>query len=399
MKILVVNQYVVPPECGGGTRHIDLARVWSANGHEVRLVGSSFNHFAGASGARIPRQTQLGEGMVLRSLYSPGYAGNGVRRIVDMVVFALVAAIHALCRHRPDIIVGSSPQPFAAFGAFAVAKLRRVPFVFEIRDLWPQTLVDLGGMRESAWSTKALYSLERLLISKSDVVVAVPPATDQYLSEHSVPCRRLVHIPNGSATLHAEPASDESMKRHGVSRNNYFAYAGSLGAANGVDALVEAMGHLPGDSTLLIMGDGPERARLEKVANELAPSRVLFTGQVAKGEALGMLRSSLANIFHLVDAPVFRYGLSPNKLMDYLAAGRPIVYAGPQVPNPASKSGVAIEAKPGDARSIAAALLEVTGLSADERSHLGQRGAAFSHAEHSTETLGVKYLEVFRDCL
>lgn len=399
MKILIVNQYAVPSASGGGTRHVDLAACWAQTGHRVHLIASRFNHFARGPRRRLPRSTAITDGVTLRALRSPGYRGNGALRALDMVWFAVHACFATLFASRPDVILGSSPQPLATFGALVAAKLRGIPFILEIRDLWPQTLVDLGGIREEGLVARALYRLEALLVSSSHAVVGLPPATEKYLSDRGLARpARLEHIPNGSALDEVVGASAEALSRHGVAAGGFFAYAGSLGPANGVDALIRAMGTSRTSAALLIMGDGPERDRLRDLARSTPDANVIFTGQLDKRTALSVLGSSLANVFHLVEAPVFRYGLSPNKLIDYLASGRPLVYAGPRVPNPASQSGVAVEAVPNDAGSIARALERIESMTEQERAHLGQEGRAFAVAHHRTADLAARYVRLFEDC-
>ena len=397
MKILVVNHYAVPANRGGGTRHTDLATAWSRAGHEVTILASNFNHFDGAHGGRLPKRTVVANGVLLRSLWTPGYAGNGIRRILDMAFFGLVVGVTTLGRPKPDVIVGSSPHPFAAAAAYLVAKVRRVPFVFEVRDLWPRTLVDLGGLGADSLVTRLLYRLEGMLVRRSDATVGIPPAMSDYLTERSLRPRRYVHIPNGSQT-YVEPAPDQSLlDRYGLESGGYFAYAGTLGKANGVQFLVDAIASVSGPALLLIMGDGPERSALEGRARSVAPGRVVFTGQLAKADALRLLSQAMATVFHLVDAPVFAYGLSPNKLIDYLAIGRPIVYAGPRVANPPTASGSAIDATSGDVASVTTALGRVAAMTEEARLRHGRQGREYAAAHHSMDALSERYLRLFEE--
>jgi glycosyltransferase involved in cell wall biosynthesis len=272
-----------------------------------------------------------------------------------------------------------------------------VPFVFEVRDLWPRTLVDLGGLPADALVTRWLYRLEGMLVRKSEATVGIPPAMSDYLTERSLRPRRYMHIPNGSQA-YVQPAPDQGLlDRYRLERGGYFAYAGTLGKANGVQFLVDAVATVPGAPVLLIMGDGPERTALEERAQSVAPGRVVFTGQLAKADALSLLSQAMSTVFHLVDAPVFAYGLSPNKLIDYLAIGRPIVYAGPRVANPATASGSVIEATSGDAASVARAFEQIAAMSEEERLRRGQLGSEYAAAHHSMDALSGRYLSLFEE--
>jgi glycosyltransferase involved in cell wall biosynthesis len=404
VRILVVNHYAVPPRAGGGTRHADLARRWAQHGHAVRIIGSSFSHVTQGSGARLPSRTQLAPGVELRSLWTPGYAGNGPRRAADMAWFGVAAAATGLTAERPDVVLGSSPHPLAAAAALTAAARHRVPFVLEIRDLWPQTLVDLGGLAAHGAVTRTLYRLEAALVGRAAATVVVPPAAGTYLGERGMEVRRLVHIPNGvdpagdaAATTGAGTRLVAEIGRLRAAGRTVLVYAGSDGMANGVDVLVRAAAAAGPVVHLVVVGDGPHRGRTEAAAAGTGAVNVTLGGQLPKADARAVVGAADAAVFHLHDAPVFRYGLSPNKLFDYLSSGRPVLYAGPAVPNPATAAGTPVVAPPGDVGAIAEAMLQLARMPATERARRGQAGREFVAAEHSLDVLAQRYLSLFEE--
>ncbi|WP_154795568.1 glycosyltransferase family 4 protein [Occultella kanbiaonis] len=405
MKIALVNQYVVPPGAGGGSRHLDLAREWAAAGDSVEIVAGSFNHFAQETRQRHRRTFSVRDGVRIHPLWTPGYRGNGPRRVVDMAWFGARSALRRRSLSDVDIVIGSSPHPLAACAAAIVARRLDVPFIYEVRDLWPETLIDLGSLQREGVVARSLFAIEAWLVRTAAVTVGVPPLMRSYLDSRDLHPRRYVHIPNG-AVLSDEISSD---RHHRASRliedlvargRTVFVYAGSLGRANGVEAALVAATRLESHGAdLVVLGDGPERRDLEELVAKSGSTNVHFTGQVPKPVAIACMNAASACIFHLLDAPVFKYGLSPNKLIDYLAAGRPLIYAGPDVENPGTLSGACVVARPGDAGSIAEAMRSIISMPTEVREALGTKARDHAIREHSISTLAVRYRAVLKQCV
>lgn len=398
MRITVINQYAVPPDAGGGTRHLDLASRWAAAGHRVIVLSGSFNHFAGTAGAdRIVAGRH--SGVALRPLWTPGYEGNGPARVLDMATFGAQVWRQRLLIAGSDVVLASTPHPLGALVALRTARRSSVKVALEIRDLWPQTLVDLGGLDAEGAAARALYKLERYLVSTADLTVAVPPRTDDYLRERGVAPRRYLHVPNGFS----EGPSTVAAVRHEVLDRmdtligagvDVFLYAGSLGMANGLDAVIEAAARRSHERThLVVLGDGPQRSYLMDLAARARADNVTFGGQVPKSVARAAMSRATANVFHLLDAPVFRYGLSPNKLVEYLGAGVPLIYAGPAVENPASSSGAAVEATAGDPVAISLAMEQVSTMSPRRRAEVARRARDYVTAHHDIDRLADRLLQ------
>ncbi|GAA3711964.1 glycosyltransferase family 4 protein [Terrabacter ginsenosidimutans] len=392
MRIGLINHYAVPPSAAGGTRHWDLANAWDAGGHTVRILASSFNHFEQSTTSQMARRTEIGRRSVLLALDARPYEGNGIGRAVGMLSFALRVLRSRRELGDVDVVVGSSPHPFSALSAAFVARRRKVPFVYEIRDLWPQTLVDMGAMRRDSVAAKFLYAVERWTVRAADGVVFLPPQADRYMAERGLSARRALHAPNSAPPF--EPPDGSPGQRAGEvleqvdawrrDGRRVFCYAGTVGRANGLRAVVDAFKkpEVSGSAALVVCGDGPEREALEALA--LPSENIKFVGHVPKSDAFRIVDGVDVALFHLLDAPVFQYGLSPNKLVDYLNIGKPILYAGPAVPNPATGSNASFDALPGEATSIAAAVERFVALGDDELA--GMASAARGHASRNFST-------------
>lgn len=400
MQIGLINHYAVPPSAAGGTRHWDLASEWDACGHEVRVMASSFNHFEQSAESRLPGRTDIGQRSALLTLTARTYEGNGVGRAAGMFIFAFRVLRSRQLLGDVDVVIGSSPHPFAALAAALVARLRKVPFVYEVRDLWPQTLVDMGAMRPDSPPARFLYLVERWTVRTADGVVFLPPEADRYFAERGLSVRRSLHVPN-SAPPFKSPSGEPGHRVRGVleqvsewQRNGLrvFCYAGTVGRANGLRAVVDAFQHpqVRGKAALVVCGDGPERQDLEALV--MPGDDIKFVGHIPKMDAFRIVDSADVAVFHLLDAPVFQYGLSPNKLIDYLNIGKPILYAGPNVPNPSTGSNASVSALPGEAQSIADAVMRFVALSNEELSSMGSAAQTHALQNFSTRMVAMKYV-------
>lgn len=400
MKLLIVNHYAVAPGYPGGTRHSDLAREWAKLGHDVRIVSSAVNHFA--KDVRNPSRENLGCGSEIVALSCPRYRGNTIGRALNMAVFAAQILIRPRIVRGFDIYIGSSPHPFAALATAIVARINRAEFIFEIRDLWPQTLIDLDGLSQGAFLTSLLYRLERWLVKRAACVIYVPPGVPDYLAEKGLKPRSSRHIPNVPHGREDSAQNDVAVgslyQRVADDGQVVFCYTGSLGPANALESVIRAFAdkRTPTKAVLIVVGGGPEEAALRELAKRLR-CRVTFTGQTSRSGALATLGVCDVALFHLRDADVFRYGLSPNKLMDYLQAGKPILYAGPDVPNPIAGADCTVRATPCDAADIARAVREIVELTPENRRLLGANARRWGLANYSLDIVSRKYLRVLED--
>ena len=174
MRVWIFNHYAAPPDRPAGTRHYELAIRLSAGGDDVTIFASGFSHATlreeRLRGSELARTERHGQVRFIW-LRTPPYRGNGVRRAANMLAFLPLALVAQASLRRPDVIVGSSVHPFAALAGLIAARLRGAAFVYEIRDLWPQTLVDMGQLSADSTTARALWHLERLLAERAEALV------------------------------------------------------------------------------------------------------------------------------------------------------------------------------------------------------------------------------------
>jgi len=406
MRIWILNHYALPPDRAGGTRHYEFGRVLAGRGHDVTIFASSFSHFSRTEERLAPGErlrVQDIDGVRFAWIRTGPYQGNDRRRALNMASYAagVLRIQHRLT--RPDVVIGSCVHPLAVVAAWLIGAVRRVPFVFEVRDLWPQTLVDMGALPERGPIAYALRAVERFLYHRSRLVISLLPGAAEYITATGVPPSKIVYIPNGiarPAPAALGPATSALVGRIGSWREDgdlVAGYIGSHGAANGVDILVRAAAVLRdrgvGGITLVFVGDGPDKERCEQLARDLGLANVLFCPPVPKREVPGVLEALDVTLFPLRDVPVFRYGISSNKLFDYLASGRPVVCASALLNNPVRASGGGICVRPEAPGAMADALAELADLGPAGRAEIGARGRNWVYQHHDITVLAEQFLQ------
>ena len=330
------------------------------------------------------------------------YRGNDWRRQVNMLSFLAVFIVVQARERGPDFVIGSTVHPFAAFGGWLAAKLRGARFAFEVRDLWPQTLVDLGAMRMGSPGERLLRALEAFLVRRATVVITLLPGMRDYLAERGLPTQHVVYIPNG-ADLEAFapttppgdlPAAVESgmreITRMQVEGRFVLGYLGAFGRVNRVDVIARAAalaeGREPGRIGVVLIGDGPERPEVERLA--AGDSAVAFGPPVPRSTVPAVLRALDATVVHTTYTPVYRYGISFNKLFEYMAAARPVVFACDSAYDPVAATGAGITIRPDDPDLLADAFLVLARATPEARAAMGSAGRDYVTREHNLASLG-----------
>jgi len=381
--VWILNHYSQEPNAPGGTRHYSLARNLVDHGWRATIVAASTDHGTGAQrlsqGEEFRLETKSGVDFLW--LRTRQYRGNGRQRVGNMIDYTLssLRRKNLAMLGRPDAIIGSSVHPFAAWAGRRLARRFGVPFLFEVRDLWPQTLIDMGRLSERNLATIGLRWLERSLYrSASRIIVLLPRASD-YIEPLGIPAEKIVWIPNGvdASQFRSRPAA------HSPDQFTLM-YFGAHGAANGLDNILKAMKIVEADPqgrkiVLRIVGDGPLKSALMTLAHELGLKRVRFENPVAKSEIPLLAAEADAFVFNLIDAPVFKFGISSNKLFDFMAASRPVIFCCASTNNPIAEAGAGITVPPENPAKLAAAIIEMAGLPAERRCEMGR--AARRHLE------------------
>ena len=404
MRILFLTHYFHPEGNAPATRVYEMSRRFVKLGFEVQVVTGVPNV---PSGVVYPgyrnrwRSREIVEGIETLRVWTYLAPNKGtVRRILNYLSFFAMATLAGLGARRPDLVIATSPQFFCGWAGVLVSRLRRVPFVLEVRDLWPESIAAVGAMR-SSWLLRFLGWLEQRMYAAATRIVTVGRGYQQQLEARGVPAERISVIPNGVDRGMFDPAADASELRARFVPHGEFlcSYVGTIGMGCGLAVVLRAAEKLRAmgrrDVVFLLVGDGAVREELEREAREAGLDRVVFTGRLPKTEMPRVLAASDACLVHLARRPLFR-SVMPSKIFEAAAMAKPIVlgvegFAAEVV----SKAGAGICIEPENAEQLVEAVLRLEADRELARS-LGRAGyeriaAAFDYSELARE-----YAELIR---
>jgi glycosyltransferase involved in cell wall biosynthesis len=315
------------------------------------------------------------------------YRRNDFYRVLNWVSYAVTATTLGLSQPRPDVVYASSPHLLAGLAGWFVAKVRRSRFILEVRDLWPQVLIDMGRVSQTSVIYRVLDRLERFLYHQADHIVVLAGGARAAVEGKGVPARRIAYIPNSADPEDFRPSAprEELRRRYGFTRLTAV-YTGAHGPANGLDLLLEAADearHL--DIDIVLIGDGLRKIELMEQARRLGLKNVRFMEPVPKSEIPDVLHAADVGLHVLADVPLFRYGVSPNKVFDYMAAGLPILTnVGGAMAELIEGAGAGVVAGP---RQLASGLQRLVLLSAAALSECGNRGLEWTRCNSRTQMI------------
>lgn len=405
MNILLINHYAGSPALGMEFRPWYLAREWRRLGHDVTIVASTESHVRHATvrPARDLAETTHDE-QRYAWVRTPSYRRNGARRAVNIVAFGAQLVRHAAAlrtRYRPDAVIASSTHPLDIVGAERIARPLGARLVYEVHDLWPLSPIELGGMSPAHPFIRLLQWGENRAYARADRVVSMLPCAQPHMESHGMAPEKWAHVPNGvdvaeweSAT--AEPPAAVAAAVAAARARGAFVvcYAGAHGIANELRTLVDAAAVLAGERVeVLCIGQGPERAALMAHATRVG-APVTFLETIGKQQIPAALRLMDALYVGLQPQPLFRFGISPNKLLDYMMAGRPILQAITAGNDPVRDAQCGISVPAGDVASVVSGLRQLRDMPPEARATMGERGAVFVRREHDYRRLAERFLEV-----
>jgi len=382
-----------------------LAREWVGLGHRVTVVAASVSHLRTMPPAiRGSYSAEDIESIRYVWLKAPGYRGNGVRRVVNIFAF-----VGQLFRHRrrilrdsrPDVVIASSTYPLDIFPAYRIAKDSGARLIFEVHDLWPLTPIELGDMSPRHPFIRLMQWAEDFAYRKADRVVSMLLFAAEHMQEHGMSPHKFAHVPNGIAAMEWQgigepvpPEHCEALARLKTQGQFILGYAGSHGLSNALTSFVDSAGLLKGKPvTLVLIGKGPEKEGLRRRAATAALDNVLFLPPVPRSSMPALLASMDACFIGWNRKSIYRFGVSPNKLFDYMMAGRPVIHAIEAPGDLVAESGCGLSTPPEDPQAIAEAALHLMALSLDEREAMGQRGRHYVLAHHDYRILARRFLE------
>jgi glycosyltransferase involved in cell wall biosynthesis len=404
-RLWLINQFANTPDLPGHTRQYEVAAGLVRLGWRVGVFASDFNltqrcyrrlRFPALCASERPADIRW------TWLWVSPYRQNNWKRQINMLSFCLHlllrlmpgALLGRLSGRAPDLILASSPQLPAAFTCLWIARLSGIPFVLEVRDLWPQVLVDQGGKPPDSPMVRLLGWMERQLYSNAHTVVVLAQGSESYVRERGA--RRAAWLPNGPdlELFSHQPLPPDQVKFTVL-------YAGAHGDANALENVIEAarlLEHCNSPVRFQFIGDGPEKQALMQLAAGL--KTVAFNDPVPKAEIPARMAQADAILLSLRDVPLFRYGVSPNKLYDAYAIGRPVIttVAG-SINSEVETHRLGVTAEPGDPQALADAILRLAQTPRLEREAMAARATQLAHSTYSRQRINAEYNRLLREVI
>ena len=404
MNIVYINHYAGSPALGMEYRPYYLSREWVRAGHKVQMLAASFSHLRSTQAAI--GDTQM-DGIDYRFYDTPPYRGNTLPRARNVWAFlrAVWRDAPRLARDfRPDVVIASSTYPLDIWVARRLARLARAKLVFEVHDLWPLSPIEIHGL--SPWNPFMFLcqTAEDTAYRHADVVVSMLPKVHEHMASRGLDLAKLHLVPNGitldewSGT--APPLRDDvglALRSAHAAGRTVVGYAGSMGQPNALDNLLDAARILQ-DKPLhfVLVGDGHERERLAQRATVEGLANVSFLPPIPKAQIPSFLGGIDIAYIGWQRVPIYRFGIAPNKLMDYMMARCAVLHAVQAGNDPVGESGCGLTVLPDDPQAVAQGLLHLAALSPDERRSMGERGRAFVLAHHTYPVLARRFLDALR---
>jgi glycosyltransferase involved in cell wall biosynthesis len=408
MNVWIFNHYAISPGSSGGTRHYDLARELVKQGHCVTIFASSFDHQTRKEKYILDSNNKWKEerfnGVDFVWIKTIPYKKNDWRRVMNMFSYSFRAYNIAKKRNDcPDIILGSLMHPFAPLVAYILSRQFGCSFYFEERDLWPQSLIDLGKVSERNPVVRLLSRMEMFFYKKSDRIIVLFDKAVEYVKQRGINKDKIVFIPNGVDLSRYDndskslPDNFENIF-HKLKGKFIAIYTGAHGLANNLDIILDVAHSLKGSNIhFLLVGDGPEKERLMSRKEQERLDNVSFMPPIPKEYIPSLLKKVNVGLLPLQNSPVFKWGISPNKLYDYMASSLPVILLCNLENTPVEKARAGFVIKEKFKESLAEKLLRLANEEKDQLTKMGQNARTYVEQYHSWAFLSKKLIDVMEE--
>lgn len=402
MNILLINHYAGSEKYGMEYRPYYMAREWVKLGHNVTIVGANFSHLRN-------KQPNCKEEIVdgIRYVWLPtnSYKGNGIGRIVNMGLFVLQLFFRPkaiLAGFIPDVVIASSTYPLEIYPEKLIADRYKAKLVYEVHDIWPLSPMEIGNMSARHPFIRVMQAAEDYACRHVDKIISLLPRAEEHYLEHGLAKGKFFCVPNGvvisehkSKVQAASESSEECLRQmDNWRRDNYriVIFAGSHGKANALDVLLSAAKYVQSRTKIVLLGDGPEKASLKEKAEIAGLKNVVFFPRVPKQEVPLYLEKADVAYIGLVSTSLFRFGISPNKIMDYMLAKKAIIQSIDAGNDIVCESGCGISVPAGDGKKVAEAIDKMAAMPLEKLAELGKNGYRYVTKNHDYRVLAEKFI-------
>jgi colanic acid biosynthesis glycosyl transferase WcaI len=411
VKILYISQYF-PPEMGApAARAAELSRHWAKDGHEVTVLTGFPNHPTGlvpaeyrAKFRRLVSREMIDGVSVIRTWLFPFPNRRVYERMLNYSSFCASSASTGVFLSRHDVIIATSPQLLVGLSGWWLARCKRVPLVFEVRDLWPESLAAVGmGTRDSLLHRSLARVAGFLYRNSQHIVVVSPPFKDYLITHWNVPRDKISIVENGvEANLFSPQNSDSELRRMlGIEDKFVICYVGTLGMAHGLETVLEAanrLQHTAPEVVFLLIGEGAEKSRMMSVARERRLNNVRFLHQQPREQIPAYICASDACLVTLKKNEVFKTVI-PTKMLEFMSCARPVILGvDGQARRIVEDARAGIFVEPENSEQIANAITQLSS-SAELREQLGRNGRRHIIQHFSRAETARAYISILEELL
>lgn len=409
MNILLINHYAGTPEMGMEFRPYYFAREWIKMGHKVDIIAAEYSHLR-RQNPKVEEdfQHEVIDDINYYWIKTNKYEGNGVNRAMTMAKFVgklWLRSSKIVKELEPDVVICSSTYPLDTFVGQQIRKKskRKVKLIHEVHDMWPATLIEIGGMSKKNPFVIAMQIGENSAYKHSDLVVSLLPYAEEHMIEHGLKKGKFVCIPNGVLESDWEnpepvPAKHKETLAHLQQEKKFIVgYFGGHALSNALDNLLDVAVETRNEQIqFVLVGDGTEKKRLRQKAKVMELDNVTFLDSIPK-RAIPSFCETLECVYICgIDSPLYRFGLSLNKMFDAMRAGKPILCAINTPKTYIEKYECGFKINPNNIDECAQALIKIKGMSYEQRKTMGENGKKASKQYFSYEELAKKFEHIFR---
>ena len=408
MNILYINHYAGSIYHGMEYRPYYLAREWVRQGHSVTIVASNLSHIRHKN-VEIPAGQdylhELIDGIEYIWCKTTPYGENGFKRVVNIFSFLNKVKLlkrQILAENKPDVVIASSTYPFDTKIASQIAREAGAKFVYEVHDLWPLTPMEVGGMSKWHPFIIAMQRAENFGYKHADKVVSLLPKAANYMQEHGMAADKFVYISNGVAVDDWLNATHKIPNEHQIVLSRLkdlehkfvIGYAGGMGESNALKYLLAAAKQIQEQPiAIVLVGDGACKAELQAQVQREQLSNVHFLPAINKLAIPDFLRRCDALYIGWNKLPIYRFGICPNKLFDYMLSGKPVIHSVTAGNDLVAEANCGVSVAAEDSLAIAKALIKISRMSAEQLTLLGKNGKQYVLAHHDYRILATRFLD------
>ena len=406
MNILLINHYAGSPGMGMEFRPYYFAREWIKMGHHVDIIAADYSHLR-IKNLQVHEdfQTEDIDGIKYHWIKAGQYEGNGAKRALTMFRFVGKLWLHAgkiVKEYRPDVVITSSTYPLDTYAGQRIAKGAKAKLIHEVHDMWPATLVELGGMSRYHPFVVLMQAAENSAYRHSEYVVSLPPLAKDYMVKHGMKPEKFVAIPNGIVKEdweNPEPLPERQRKELEKLRTEgkfIVGYFGGHALSNALDMLLDAAKEVKEkDIQFVLVGNGVEKERLIKRTEDEKIKNVLFLPPVPKRAVPKLLQYFDCSFISLKPSPLYRFGICLNKMYDSMMAAKPVLLAVDVSGSPVEKFKCGIIVRECDANEIAANVEKIFRMPEERRREMGVRGRLAVREYFDYDVLAVQFVDIF----